>query len=72
MGEKATKVIQPFERTFYFSPDLGLLGLGQTHGIRSRLFWIHHGSLLFLNKQKRQIETGGLFFKKTISRRKQL
>jgi hypothetical protein len=24
----ATKVIQPFERIFYFSPDFGLLGFG--------------------------------------------
>jgi hypothetical protein len=53
MGEKATKVIQPFERTFYFNPDFGLLESGQTYGIKGRLFWIQYGSLLFSNKQKR-------------------
>jgi hypothetical protein len=38
MEEKATKIIQPFERTFYFSPNLGLLKSKQTHGIEGELF----------------------------------
>jgi hypothetical protein len=38
MGKKATKVIQPFERTFYFSLDFGLLKSEQTHDIKGRLF----------------------------------